>query len=339
MSFVRRSRPPALRVDDAAVRRSARVQRRMPAYIAAVMSLASCPVAFADESGTPFWVSGQLASLAAVPSSPGWSVNLQGYGYRGTASSSQELSFGRRIDLGGVSRTPSFTVEPGYAWTETIFGGQPFFGVSWGLGGDYESTTASLMSGQVVSSKSDRLWAGTDLVPWASLAWSRGNDNWMAYATGNIPTGAYQASRLSNIGIGHGAIDFGGGYTYYDIQSGAEASAVIGVTFNWENTHTQYRNGIDSHLDWAVSRFVTPNWQLGIAGYVYYQLTGDSGSGAVLGPFKSRVAAIGPEIGYQFMVGGEQWYANLRGYAEFWAQNRFEGYAVFATLNIPLGTK
>jgi len=39
------------------------------------------------------------------------------------------------------------------------------------------------------------------------------------------------------------------------------------------------------------------------------------------------------------MVGGEQWYANLRGYAEFWAQNRFEGYAVFATLNIPLGTK
>jgi hypothetical protein len=30
-------------------------------------------------------------------------------------------------------------------------------------------------------------------------------------------------------------------------------------------------------------------------------------------------------------------YANLRGYYEFWAQNRVEGYAIFATLVIPLG--
>jgi hypothetical protein len=28
----------------------------------------------------------------------------------------------------------------------------------------------------------------------------------------------------------------------------------------------------------------------------------------------------------------------LRGYYEFWAENRYEGYAVFATLNIPLGS-
>jgi len=57
-----------------------------------------------------------------------------------------------------------------------------------------------------------------------------------------------------------------------------------------------------------------------------------------LGPFKSRVAALGPEVGYQFQVGGQQWYANVRAYWEFWAKNRYEGTAVFATLNIPLAS-
>ena len=33
-----------------------------------------------------------------------------------------------------------------------------------------------------------------------------------------------------------------------------------------------------------------------------------------------------------------QWYASLRGYWESWAENRLEGYAVFASLCIPLGS-
>jgi len=40
----------------------------------------------------------------------------------------------------------------------------------------------------------------------------------MTYITGDIPVGAYQSDRLSNVGIGHGAIDAGGGYTYFDPQ-------------------------------------------------------------------------------------------------------------------------
>jgi hypothetical protein len=48
----------------------------------------------------------------------------------------------------------------------------------------------------------------------------------MVYATGDIPVGDYDASRLSNIGIGHGAVDGGGGYTYFNPQTGQELSAV-----------------------------------------------------------------------------------------------------------------
>jgi hypothetical protein len=33
----------------------------------------------------------------------------------------------------------------------------------------------------------------------------------MTYLTGDIPVGAYDPTRLSNLGIGHAAIDGGGG--------------------------------------------------------------------------------------------------------------------------------
>ena len=113
----------------------------------------------------------------------------------------------------------------------------------------------------------------TDLYPVASLAWSEGNDNWMTYVTGDIPTGDYDPDRLAIIGIGHGAIDAGGAYTYFDETKGHEFSAVLGFTYNFENDDTGYTNGIDTHLDWAASQFLNEHWQVGLVGYAYGQLT------------------------------------------------------------------
>jgi hypothetical protein len=140
------------------------------------------------------------------------------------------------------------------------------------------------------------------------------------------------------LGIGHGAIDAGGGYTYLDQQRGRELSAVAGLTYNFQNNDSHYNNGIDSHLDWAASQFLSASWHVGVAGYVYYQPAGDSGSGNPLGSFKSRVAAAGPEVGSLFKIMGNQAYVNARAYKEFWAKNRVEGYTLFATLSISFGT-
>jgi hypothetical protein len=87
-----------------------------------------------------------------------------------------------------------------------------------------------------------------DLYPTASLRGNQGVNNYMTYLTGDIPVGAYDADRLANLGIGHGAIDAGGGYTYFDPQTGHEFSAVAGVTYNLINSATHYQNGIDAHL-------------------------------------------------------------------------------------------
>jgi len=175
-----------------------------------------------------------------------------------------------------------------------------------------------------------------DVVPGVQLSWTRGDHYWLFYLVGNIPVGAYDSQRIANMGIGHAAIDAGGGYTY-NSSSGLSLSAVGGLTYGLENYSTNYRNGIDSHLGWGVMQSLSEHWRAGVAGYLHYQLSGDSGSGDTCGPCKSRVASVGPQATYVFTVAGREWSLDLRAYYEFWAQNRFEGASVFATLSIPLG--
>ena len=122
----------------------------------------------------------------------------------------------------------------------------------------------------------------------------------MTYLTGNIPVGTYDRARLSNIGIGHGALDGGAGYTYFNEQTGYEFSAVAGLTYNFINPSTQYQNGVDVHLDWGASRYVTKQLQIGLVGYLYNSSIKDAANvwvrvdrlgadGAVAGTYRRRV--------------------------------------------------
>ena len=291
----------------------------------------------ADEGGVPFWMSGQYASMAAVPSQPGWSLVLMPYVYSGSADKSKNFQHGQSVNTGLSARESIFLFQLGYSAEEKILGGQPYVGIGWGPGSNTTTAFASVSSMNTEFNKANSVTGSTDIYPLASLAWNKGNNNFMTYLTGDIPVGTYSATSLSSIGIGHAAMDAGGGYTYLNNTTGLEFSSVVGATYNWMNNQTNYKNGIDSHLDWSVSQFLSQNWQVGIAGYVYYQLTADSGSGNRVGAFKSQVAAIGPQIGYLFNIGKKQAYINLRAYKEFWAQNRVEGYAMISTISIPLG--
>jgi hypothetical protein len=91
-------------------------------------------------------------------------------------------------------------------------------------------------------------------------------------------------------------------------------------------------------LDWGASQFLSEQVHLGLVGYFYFQLTGDSGAGAWLGDFKSRVIGIGPQAGYFFKIGEQQAYLNLKGYYEFDSTNRPAGWNAWLTLSIPLGS-
>jgi hypothetical protein len=132
----------------------------------------------------------------------------------------------------------------------------------------------------------DSVTGFADLIPQASLRWNAGVHNVMTYITGDIPVGKYDRTSLSNLGLGHGAIDWGLGYTYFNPQTGQEFSAVGGVTYNYVNPSTNYQSGMDFHLDYAASQFLTKQVQVGLVGYVYHQLTGDISPGGRVGEFK-----------------------------------------------------
>ena len=131
---------------------------------------------------------------------------------------------------------------------------------------------------------------------------------------------------MVNLGIGHGAADGGAGYTYFDPNAGHEFSVVTGLTYNLLNPSTGYQNGIDWHVDWGASQFLTKQLLVGAVGYVYQQITPDNGCNPALCPFESRVIGIGPQIGYIFPAGNLQGYVNLKAYWEFAAQDRPSGW-------------
>jgi len=291
--------------------------------------------ASADEGGVPFWFSGQFASFAAVPTSPGWSVPIQGYYYDGGVSGDQELRPGNLVTAGLNSTVLLLMAQPTYAPKSKIWGGQLALGLGFGWGSNSTDASVSITGFPKGLNVSDSVTNFTDLYPIASLAWAKSNHYWMTYITGDIPIGSYNPDRLSNLGIGHGAIDVGGGYTYFNTTNGHEFSAVLGFTYNLENGDTDYQNGIDAHLDWAASQFLNQHWQVGIVGYVYGQLTGDSSSKPYNDGLKSSIASAGPEIGYAFTMKGKAAYINARAYWEFGAKNRIEGTGLFATVSLP----
>jgi hypothetical protein len=190
--------------------------------------------------------------------------------------------------------------------------------------------TLTLSSGNAVVMRQggfdDERTAFGDLYPQFQLRWNQGVNNFMIYGFGDIPVGAYDPSRLANVGIGHGGIDGGVGYTYFNPQTGHEFSVTSGVTYNFRNPLTDYQNGIDWHLDWGASQFISKQVHIGLVGYFFQQLTADEGQPAILGDFKSRIAGIGPQVGVLFPVGDLQGYLNLKGYWEFAAENRASGW-------------
>ena len=175
-----------------------------------------------------------------------------------------------------------------------------------------------------------------DLYPMFAVRWNAGVNNYMTYITGDIPVGAYDPARLSNIGIGHGAVDGGVGYTYFDPKTGHEISGVLGFTYhNTVNPDTQYQNGVDMHFDWGASQFLTKQFQVGVVGYVYNEVGCDSGSADRVGCFQSRVVGVGPQIGYIIPLGTMQAYINVKGYGEFDAQHRAHGWNTWLTVRLP----
>jgi hypothetical protein len=308
---------------------------RSRVYIAAIL-LSGTP-AVADEGGVSFWLPGEFGSLAAAHTEPGWALPTLYYYATSHSETGDEFPLSGLVTAGLDASAGLLFVSPTYTFAPPLLGAQAAVSLGGAVGrvkANIEATLTGPRGGAISGGEHDSVSGVTDLYPQFSLKWNHGNHNVMAYTMWGVPVGDYDADSLANLGTNHWSGDAGAGYTYLNRERKQEFSAVLGFTYNFENADTNYQNGIDGHLDFAASHFVSPTCHVGVAGYAYVQLSGDSGEGATLGDFKSQVMGFGPQAGW--FIGERKWYLNLKGYYEYNARNRPRGWNAWLTVAIPL---
>lgn len=294
--------------------------------------------ALAAEGGAGFYLLGSKTVGAGLTPPPGVFFSNDIYIYSGDLGGDRQLPAGGRL-AAGVEGAAALAL-PTVLWVlpEDIAGGH--LGLSATLPFGWKSTDADLtlsgpLGGTATGSISDNVFTLGDPVAGAMLGWQADNFHWQLSTLVNVPIGDYQKGEISNIAFHHWGADITGAVTWLDPTVGFELSGAAGLTFNAENPSTDYRTGNEFHFEWAAVQHFSPQFDAGLIGYHYSQISGDSGAGAS-GPFKGRVTAVGATIGYTFMAGELPISTRLKYFHEFNVENRAGGDAVFLTLSMPL---
>ncbi|MBR1149498.1 transporter [Bradyrhizobium sp. JYMT SZCCT0428] len=291
----------------------------------------------ADNGGIGFWLPGTMGSLSAVPGQPGMSYTFQYIHLDATAGGGKALQNNSNIVAGLRAKADVGVFLPTYTFATPVLGGQLTIGaatVPGNIGVDINATLTGPRGNTISGSAFDNRVTWGDVYYIGTLKWNFGVHNLMTYVFGNIPTGTYDSTRLANLSPGFVAVDSGAGYTYLNPKTGQEFTVVGGFSFSGTNTALDYRNGIDFHADLAASQFIGKSVHAGVVGYVYQQVTGDTGTGAKLGANRGTAIGIGPQIGFFFPTWeGYTGYLNLRGYADVFTENRPANATFMATLS------
>src|SRR4051812_9775498 len=86
--------------------------------------------AFADEGGASAWLPGQYASFAAVPSTPGFSLEAIFYGRTASATAGTDFPRGGRLLVGLNTGEQYLFLTPSYTFATPVLNGQLALGVT-----------------------------------------------------------------------------------------------------------------------------------------------------------------------------------------------------------------
>jgi hypothetical protein len=151
------------------------------------------------------------------------------------------------------------------------------------------------------------------------------------------PTGEYDAGKLANTGKNYWTFEPGIMASWLSSKFGTEVSLYSGIAFNTRNEDTDYQSGTSLHFDGTLAQHLPLLGGLagiGVTGFYYEQIEGDSGAGAVLGSFKAKTTGIGPVISYVREIRSTQLLAELKWMREGNVENRLEGDYVWLKLGV-----
>lgn len=169
-----------------------------------------------------------------------------------------------------------------------------------------------------------------------AIGWKAGEFQWMWTETIVVPTGGYDEDNLANMGYNHWALDSSFAFNWLRAARGLEIAASAGMMINGTNDATDYQNGNEFHLDYVVNQYFSKTFGIGLVGYVYEQVTGDSGDGAVLGDFKGSSAGIGPSVIKIWVVGQRPLILKAKWLHDVSGDKRLTGDYALATLAFKL---
>ena len=187
-----------------------------------------------------------------------------------------EAKINGAVTLGGVTLNVGSKVDffqsalnGLYVPDRTVLGGHLGLSVTVPVGHVDMKADVTATPGGVGIERQTSGWGLGDITTRLQLGWQEGDFAHTAYVQAVAPSGRYKVGFEPDIGLN---------------RPGIEA--------------TDYKSGTDFHFEWAVGREICTGLVIGVVGYDYRQITGDSGSGAFLGPSRaaSTLSAAGSPI-------------------------------------------
>ena len=291
---------------------------------AALAALAALTPLSAEEGGSGHYLMGTFSTMFDFPpEKPGTAIGLQFISYSADVESNVTLPSGGLLPLGLKADTEIAVILATHTFETKVLGGH----YTVGAGIPIVDLKVAGTIGGFRTRQSDSGISDVMLLP-IMLQWRR--ELWQYGVIGAIyaPTGGYDAGRIANVGKNYWTFEPTIGATYLNPKNLLEFTALAGVDINTENTDTDYRSGSQGRIEASVVKHFsrgTALYGLGLTGFYYQQLTGDSGSGATLGDFKGMSTGLGPVISYVSEGKTGSSFIEIKWLPELDTKNRLEG--------------
>lgn len=249
--------------------------------------------AWASEGAASDYFPGAFGSfLVAVPPDAGFAVASQTLLFSGKAD---RAVLNGRASFGLTASAVYEYIGATYTFDLSAIGARMQIGAAAPViaTASMNTTFTTTLFGSFSNGQQDTGFGDSILTP-VALFWNFGDFNVKLAEFVVAPTGHYDVTKAINVGRNYWAFDTQLGITWFHKQTGTEISFLPGIMMNTMNPATNYQTGTEFHMDFMVNQFVAPTFAVGIQSYWYQQIDGDSGSGAVLGPFMGESVGFGP---------------------------------------------
>jgi hypothetical protein len=276
----------------------------------------------AAEYGFTTYPLGSLSFGAGITPPPGVYVTDAISYY--DASIGRNFNFGGRAFDAGVNAKLFFDeVNVLYVPEKKVFDG--LFGFSISAPAGYADYTAGAAAARgTVFSETQGGGIG-DFTVQLQLGWDGEAFSHTFYVLTVVPSGRYSTGFSPLLGLNRASLDVGWGFTWFDKASKIEINGAVGFMANLENNATQYQTGDEFHFEWAIGYKFDNGLEIGAVGFDYRQFTGDSGPGAILGPFIGSLDAAGAGVTYTTKIDKTPVTFSIRDYEEYDARHMFRG--------------